>query len=132
MTSPARPFSTAWTILSVFVFLGIELLLGGLVADLVAGRYVSSPVHLQIQAMMRLVAFLLGGFVVGLLSPGIRMTEPAVGAALSVALTLLLSVFLPYRFMALSLDRLLIGGGIAFGLALFGAYLGERLTGNTD
>lgn len=130
--SKDRPFSVGWVVVSVFVFLGLELLLGGVVANAVSGRYLSAPVELQIQSMMRLFAYFTGGLLVGLFSPGVRMAEPAVAAGVSVFLTLLISVFLPYRFMVLSLDRLLIGGGIAFGLAMFGAYVGERLAGNVD
>ncbi len=127
-----RPFSIGLTVVSVFVYLGVELLLGDLVGNFVLGRYVTMAVHLQIQGLMHLVAYLLGGFLVGVFSPGVRMLEPAVAASISVAATLIISVFLPYRFMAMSFDRLLLGGAIAFGLALFGAYLGERLTGNVE
>ena len=52
------------------------------------------------------------------------------GAALCVAVMLLVTIFTPYRFMAFSVNRLLIGGVIAFALAWTGARLGEKLTGS--
>ena len=64
------------------------------------------------------------------ISPGIRMVEPAVGAFLSIALVVVLTLFTPYTFIAFSANKLLLGGGVAFVLALAGAYVGERLAGN--
>ena len=46
------------------------------------------------------------------------------------ALMLVLAVFTPYTFLRFSLNRMLVGGAIAFCLALVGARLGEKLTGN--
>ena len=37
------------------------------------------------------------------------------------------AAFTPVLFFGFSFGRILIGGGIAFGLALFGADLGERM-----
>ena len=128
--SQPRPFSMVWFSISIAVFMGVELLLGGLVGELVVGRYVSHMLALRLQVLLSLGSYLAGGVVIGLISPGVRMLEPALGAAVSVGLTLIIAVFLPYRYMRFSLDRLLVGGGIAFGLALFGAYLGERMAGN--
>lgn len=124
-----QPFSWAWVVISVFVYLGIELLLGGLVGRLVLGRYVTQMMHLRMQVLLNLVSYFIGGLAVGIVSPGIRIWEPAVGAFISVALVLAFAFFTPYTFIQMSTSKLLIGGGIAFGLAFVGARLGEKLTG---
>ena len=58
------------------------------------------------------------------------MIEPALGAFVSVGLTLAISIFLPYTFMRMSFGKMLIGGGIAFFIAFAGARIGERFMGN--
>jgi hypothetical protein len=68
--------------------------------------------------------------VIGLISPRLRLWEPAVGAALSVGLTLVFTWFTPITFVHYSGGRLLLGSGLAFLLALAGARTGERLMGN--
>jgi hypothetical protein len=41
-----------------------------------------------------------------------------------------LSIFTPYSFIHFSLTKMLVGGVIAFFLALVGARLGEKIAGN--
>lgn len=125
-----RPFSMGWLWLSVGIFLLAELSIGTYVGPVVLGKYVSPAFHLQLQSLMHLASFYVGGVLVGLLSPGIRMKEPAVGAFVSVLAVFLMSVFLPHAFMRFNLQKILLGGGIAVGLALMGAYTGEKLMGN--
>lgn len=132
MTTTARPFSNAWCLVSVVLFLTVEWFIGVMVGPKVVGVYVSQPFHLQLQMMMHLVAFFLGGFGVGLLSPGVRLKEPAVGAAISVAASFTLAFFVPHAWFIFSWSRLLLGGAIAVGLAVAGAYSGERFMGNID
>ena len=85
----------------------------------------------MVQGLLNLISYFIGGFIIGLISPGIRIYEPAVGAFLSVLVMLVLTFFTPYSFLHFSLLKVIIGGGIAFFLALSGAKLGEKLAGNT-
>jgi hypothetical protein len=127
-----RPFSPRWMIASALIFIASELLLGGLVGELVVGRFMSMGLRFMLQGLLYVTSFFVGGFIVGLISPGIRTTEPAVGAFLSVTIMLALSLFTPYSFIRFSLMKMLAGGGVAFLLALTGARLGERVVGNID
>jgi hypothetical protein len=43
---------------------------------------------------------------------------------------LCVSLFTPYSFIRFSMTKMIIGGAIAFCLALAGAKLGERVTGH--
>jgi hypothetical protein len=111
------------------VFTAIELLLGGVVGDVVGGKFTSLSLRFALQGMLHLTSYFLGGIFIGIISPRVRIDEPAAGAFLSVALMLTLALFTPYSFIQFSLTKLVIGGAIAFALALAGARLGEKLTG---
>ncbi len=123
----SKPFSRKWVIISMAIFIGVELFLGGLVGNVIVGSYASMSLRFMLQGLLNLISFFIGGFFIGLISPGIRIFEPAVGAFLSVALMLILTLFTPYSFIQFSLTKLLLGGGIAFGLALYGARVGEKV-----
>ena len=112
------------------VFIGVELLLGGIVGELVVGRFMSLGLRFMLQGSLYLAGFFAGGLIVGLVSPGLRIREPAAGAFISVALMLALSIFTPYSFIRFSLFKMIVGGAIAFCLALTGARIGEKLTGH--
>ncbi len=124
-----QSFSKKWMFASMAIFIVIEIFLGGLIGNFVGG-YMSISLRFMLQGLLHLVSFFIGGFIIGLISPGIRIYEPAAGAFLSVVVMLLLTVFTPYRFIQFSMSKMLIGGGIAFALALFGARAGEKAAGN--
>jgi hypothetical protein len=131
MTTPTRPFSRGWMMVSVFVFLAVELAIGTLIGPLILGKYLSPMFHLQVQMMMHLASLYLGGFLIGVLSPGVRLSEPALGAAAAVVTMWLVTFFLPTWFpFTFGLSRMLIGCAIAAALAYAGAFSGEKLMGN--
>jgi hypothetical protein len=129
---PSRPFSSAWTLVSVVLFLAVELVIGQWLAPMISGAYLSPMWHMQVQMIMHLVSFYLGGVLVGLLSPGIRLREPAIGAFISVMVVFMMSFFMPNMFMRFELTKVIVGGGLAFALALMGAYSGEKFMGNVE
>lgn len=126
----AAPFSNAWLVISIVLFCAVEIFFGGFIYEVVIRRYLSQMFHLKMQVMLNLGSYFIGGVVIGVISPGIRVVEPAVGALASVAMVLMISFFLPYRFITFSFTKLLVGGGIAFLLAYFGARWGEKIMGN--
>ena len=123
----AKKISRSWVIASLIIFLAIELLLGGVLGQLMADRFTGNIFQLRIEILLMLISYFLGGLVIGIVSPDIRILEPAIGAFLAVFITFLYGFFTPHRFFGFSLSRLLFGGTIAFVLALLGADLGERL-----
>ena len=128
--SKYQPFSSKWMLASMGIFIGVELFLGGFIGEVVIGRMMSLSLRFLIQGLLNLLSFFIGGFIIGVVSPGLRVHEPAIGAFLSVAFMLFLSLFTPYSFIRFSLTKMLLGGGVAFCLALTGAKFGERLTGH--
>jgi len=125
-----EPLSWTWVLASAGLFVLTEVLLGMVVGKLVVGRYLSISTSFLVQGLLNLASYFVGGFVIGVVSPGIRTLEPALGAALCVALMLAVTLFTPYSFIRFDGLKLLLGGFIAFFLALAGAQLGERLMGN--
>ena len=126
---PAPSFSKFWMFASMALFIVIELIIGGLIGEYLIGRYLSISLSFTLQGLLNLSAYLIGGFIIGLISPGLRIGEPAIGAFLSVGVMLMMSFFTPFVFIQFSLTRWLIGGIIAAFLAFAGAELGERMTG---
>ena len=124
-----KDFSTRWFVMSIGIFLFTEIALGILAGNLLQG-YTTQMVHYRIQVILHLTSFLLGGFVVGAISPGIRITEPALAAFCSVGLTMIFAWFVPQIFLRLELSKLFLGGGLAFVLAFSGAMAGEKFVGN--
>jgi len=128
-----QPFSVRWVTASVVVFTALEILIALVLAPAIFGAKLASPmVQMRLEMIMHLASFYLGGVVVGVISPGVRLTEPAVGAVVSVVLVFLMSVFLPQSYLHFDLTKIAIGGGIAFVLALAGAYTGEQIMGNVS
>ena len=125
-----RPISTKWVVLSVLIFTAFEVLLGQGVTKLLEGSTTSHMLMLRIELALMSASFLAGGFLIGVLSPGPRLLEPAIGAAITVVFTFLIAFFSPIVVFQASLSRMVVGGALGFVLALFGAHLWEKLTGN--
>lgn len=123
-----KELSKAWVLYSLIAFIVAELFLGGLVGQVVIGRFVPHVLSYTIEAVLILVSFFIGGVIIGLISPKVRVLEPAMGAFLCVLLTLSISFFSPYSFMRFTWTKLAIGGGCAFFLAFFGARFGEKIS----
>ena len=130
MSNLNQKFSKNWMWISFGIFIVTELFLGGLVGGFIVGKYMSIHLRFMLQGLLNLMAYFIGGIIIGLISPGIRIYEPAAGAFLSVLVMLVLTFFTPFSFIHFSLTKVIIGGGIAFFLALTGAKIGERLSGN--
>ncbi len=125
-----RSFSKLWFAIALFVFVAAELFLGGYVAKVFQGRHVSHMLSIRVELMLSLVSYAIGGFVIGVVSPGLRMYEPAFAAAASAVFTFMIAWFTPLHFYTADPTKMMIAGVLAFFIALAGARLGERLMGN--
>lgn len=122
-----RKFSFGWVIISMTIFIAVELFLGGLVGPFLKDRYMSYALEFTLRGLINLVSFFIGGIIVGLISPGIRMMEPGVGAFLSIVLMMMITFFVPYSFFVFGLNKLIVAGPIACIIAMLGAAVGESL-----
>ena len=125
-----QPFSWKWTAISFVVFVLMETVIGAVIGQFIVGKYVSHNLQFLMQGLCNVGSYFVGGFLIGLISPGLRIYEPAAGAFFAVAGTLILTVFSPFTFLAFSMPKMIIGGAIAFFLAMTGAKFGEKLSGN--
>ncbi len=127
----ARGLDWRWIGIGVAVMLGLSLV-AGLLFALVVGDAAPSPTatpeeaaaaigggRLALGALISFASFAVGGYVVGLKSPGRTILEPGISAAVAVVIGLLVSG-------AFTLGNLLAGGLVPFLAGLLGGYLGER------
>ena len=129
----SQPFSTGWVVASVLIFTAMEIGIAlVLFPAVIAAHLASQMVQIRLQMIMHLGSFYLGGIFVGVISPRVRLVEPAVGAFIAVLLVFLMSVFLPQSYLHFDLTKIFVGGGIAFALAIAGAYTGEKWMGNVE
>jgi len=75
--------------------------------------------QIALVALFNVLAFLIGGFVVGIKSAGRTIVEPGLSAAIAVLIGLLLS-------QQFSLANLFVGGLVPFVAGIVGGWLGER------
>ena len=120
-----------WIGIGVVVMIVLNLL-GGLLIGLVFRTElegVTSPEQLQLSggqialaAVINFLAFLIGGFIVGLKSAGRTILEPGISAAIAVVIALLISG-------NFSLLNIIAGGLVPFIAGVLGGWLGERRQG---
>lgn len=125
-----RPFSWRWVVLSIVAFIGAELAIGGLVGELVLGRMVSINTSFLLQGLLNLSGFVVGGFIIGVVSPGRRIVEAAAAGAATMALISVMAVFVPFRYIGYSQGSFVLAALLAAAIGAAGAYGGERITGN--
>jgi len=130
MDSAHRPFSWKWVLVSLAAFIGAEIVIGGLVGEWLLDQVVSNNTSFLLQGLINLTGFVLGGFLVGVLSPGRRISEPAVAGFVTMLLMSVIALFAPFRWIGYSGVGMLLAGACAAALGAGGAYMGEKLMGN--
>jgi len=111
-------------------FIATELIIGGLLGELLLGKAVSINTNFLLQGLFNLAGFAVGGFLIGVISPGRRVAEPAVGAAATLVLISIIALFVPFRYIGYTNSSMIVAAAIAAAIAGAGAYSGEKLTGN--
>ena len=117
-----------WVGIGIFILLGLSLI-AGIIATLFLGSQlegVTSPEDISLSgsqwtmiAILNLLTFVIGGYIVGIKSSGKTIIEPAIAAAITVVLGLLLSGNFNVAY-------LLASGVIPFLAGLLGGWLGEK------
>lgn len=123
-----QPFSMRWVLGSMVVFVLAQLVLAVIVGQVLIGSRIPTGLHQVVQGLLILVSYFVGGFIIGVVSPKIRIIEPALGAFASIFLVVFVSFVMPNSYIYFNWLKMFIGGAIAFGLAMYGAVLGEKLT----
>ena len=73
----------------------------------------------MLAAVINLLAFVIGGFIVGLKSAGKTILEPGISAAIAVLISLLLSG-------TFTIGNMIVAGVLPFAAGILGGWLGER------
>jgi len=120
-----------WIGIGTVVMLVLSLV-GGLLIGMLFGpelEAATSPEDLEniqlsggqiaLAAVINLLAFVIGGFIVGLKSTGRTILEPGISAAIAVLIALLISG-------TFTVGNLLVGGLVPFAAGILGGWLGER------
>lgn len=126
----ARSFDWKWVAIGAVIMLVLSFL-GGLLVSLLWGEQLAgvaegesaeaalSGGQIFLLALISFLAFAIGGYIVGVRSAGHTIWEPAVAAAVAVAIGLLIAG-------NFSLGNLLAGAIVPFIAGLLGGWLGER------
>ena len=117
-----------WVGIGVLIMLGLTLI-AGIIAALILGSQlegVTRPEDISLSnsqmlliSALNFLAFVIGGYIVGIKSSGKTIIEPAAAAAISVTISLVLSG-------NLNIAYLLTAGFIPFLAGLLGGWLGEK------
>ena len=122
-----KKFSWGWLLSSLVVFIIAEIGIAGLFEANLFISFIPQSFRYLVEVVSFALSFLIGGLVVGLISPSVRVLEPAIAAFLSVILLLSNGFFTPNSFAHFSIMKMLIGGSIASALAAYGARIGEKI-----
>jgi len=120
-----------WIAIGVAIMVGLNLIASLILVPLIGDSLPATATdpqdaaaalsggQLALGALISIASFTIGGYVVGLKSPGRTIVEPGISAAVAVIIGLLLSG-------AFTLGNLFVGALIPFLSGLLGGYLGER------
>ena len=121
-----------WIGIGALIMLALSIL-AGIILGVVLGAQIGTQLEagtdpaditlsggqLALVALLNFLAFVIGGFIVGVKSAGRTILEPAIAAAVAVAVGLLFSG-------GFTLTNLLAGGLVPFLAGLLGGWLGEK------
>ncbi len=120
-----------WIAIGVAIMVILNVI-AGLVLGVVLRPHlegVTSPEELQLSgsqlalaALLNILVFAIGGFIVGIRSAGRTIIEPGISAAIAVVIALLISG-------NFSLGNLIAGGLLPFVAGVIGGWLGEQRQG---
>jgi hypothetical protein len=130
-----RALDWRWIAIGTAIMFGLNLIAGLILLPLLGGTVplpvgpdgvpTGTPVpylgggRLLLAAVLSFLSFAIGGYVVGVRSPGRTILEPGISAAIAVAIGLLFAG-------DFSIGNLLVGGLVPFLAGLLGGWLGER------
>lgn len=122
-----KRFSWGWMLASLVIFIIAEIAIAGLFQTNWFLTFIPHSFRYLVEVVSFSLSFLIGGIIISLISPSIRVLEPAIAAFFSLILLLSNGFFTPNGFADFSIIKMLIGGSIAFALAIYGARLGEKI-----
>lgn len=117
-----------WIGIGTLIMIALSIVAGIILVAILGSQLegVTDPSELQLTtgqvglaALLNFLAFVVGGFIVGIRSAGRTILEPAIAAAIAVAIALVMSG-------NLSVVSLIAGGLVPFLAGLLGGWFGEK------
>ena len=128
-----RKLDWKWIAIGVAVMVALSLI-AGIILALVLGSQIKDATSIQnitlssgqlvLIAVINILAYAIGGFIVGVRSAGRTVIEPGISAAIAVLIALLISG-------NFTVVNLIAGGLIPFVAGVVGGWLGERRQGTS-
>jgi hypothetical protein len=126
-----RKLDWKWIAIGTVVMVALSLI-AGIILTLVLGSQIKDATNVQnvtlsggqlvLIAVINILAYAIGGFIVGVRSAGRTIIEPGISAAIAVLIALLISG-------NFTVVNLIAGGLIPFVAGVVGGWLGERRQG---
>jgi hypothetical protein len=126
-----RKLDWKWIAIGTVVMVALSLI-AGIILALVLGSQIKDATNVQnvtlsggqlvLIAVINILAYAIGGFIVGVRSAGRTIIEPGISAAIAVLIALLISG-------NFTVVNLIAGGLIPFVAGVVGGWLGERRQG---
>lgn len=134
-----QAISYKWVLIGACAIVGLNLVMQALLADPVRSRLLTAVPGiagaLLFVGIIAFVSFFVGGALIGLFSPGETVREPAIAAAIAAAFNSVEN-FRNVDGKNLTVLQWFIGSSlvlvIGFLMALGGAWLGEKMQGDTE
>ncbi|MBS2036293.1 hypothetical protein JST97_14985 [bacterium] len=124
------PFSWGWVWASFAGFLVFQVLLSRFATPYLTQGYQTEHFRFLVEGGINLASYYLGGFLIGFLSPRVRLMEPATAAFLAMFAALSVGWFSPNVWRQFGMAKFILGGLAAASMAYGGAFSAERLTGS--
>ncbi len=121
--------SIFWIVLSIIIFITVELLLGGIISRFLP-NFMSLPLGFMLMGLLHLMGYFVGGIIMGATFPKKRTLEPPIGAVCCVLLIYITTFFVPMTFYQYSFSKAFIASIISFVVTVAGTSLGEKLVNN--
>ena len=128
-----RKLDWKWIAIGVVVMVALSLI-AGIILALVLGSQIKDATNVQnitlsggqlvLIAVINILAYAIGGFIVGVRSAGRTIIEPGISAAIAVLIALVISG-------NFTVVNLIAGGLIPFLAGVLGGWLGERRQGTS-
>ncbi len=131
-----RPsLNVKWIIIGAAVIIGLNQILTLAIAQptydvLLPGLGHSGALY-ALTAILAVGSFFVGGLLVGWMSPGTTLLEPAIASAAGIIINGIFYSATNGPMGLLGMIGLLVAAGLGFGLGLAGAKVGERIQGDT-
>lgn len=136
--SQRKEISYKWVVYGAAIIIGLQgtthLVISGSVGSSIVASYGATNGALMLVGIVAVIAYFIGGMVVGLYSPGETIREPAYATLLAIAPNLLTNLASHFDH-GWPLAGWATGAGLAlvvgFLMAMAGAWLGEKMQGRT-